>query len=69
MCGPGNVLIPVRNPHSLLHVAAALQTSGHSDVVVMTVRLLGVDVSEDAFNDTTPTPAERQLLLEVVGAG
>ena len=63
---PGNVLIPVRNPHSLLHVAAALQTSGNSDVVVMTVRLLGVDVSEDAFNDTTPTPAERQLLLEVV---
>ena len=23
---PGNVLVPVRNPHSLAHVAAALQT-------------------------------------------
>ena len=40
--------MPVRNPHSLAHVAAALQTAGDRDVVVMTVRLLGVDVPDDA---------------------
>ena len=44
---PGNVLVLVRNPHSLAHVAAALQTPRDRDVVVMTVRLLGVDVSAD----------------------
>ena len=32
----------------------------------MTVRLLGIDVSEDAFSDPTPTGAERKLLSEVV---
>ena len=63
---PGNVLVPVRNPRSLAHVAAALKTSGNRDVVVMTVRLLGVDVSEDSSADATPTPAERHLLSEVV---
>ena len=44
---PGNVLVPVRNPHLLAHVAAALQTPGDRDVVVMTARLLDVDVSEE----------------------
>ena len=41
---PGGVLVLVRNPHALAHVAAALQRAGDRDVVVMTVRLLGVDV-------------------------
>ena len=62
---PGNVLALVRNPHSLAHVASALQTPRDRDVVAMTVRLLGVDVSADGFNDATPTPAERRLLSEV----
>ena len=62
---PGNVLVLVRNPHSLAHVASALQTPRDRDVVAMTVRLLGVDVSADGFNDATPTPAERRLLSEV----
>ena len=53
----------VRNPHSLAHVAAALQTPRDRDIVVMTVRLLGVDVSADALSDATPTPAERQAAL------
>ena len=35
---PGNVLVPVRNPHLLAHVAGALQSSRDRDVVVMTVR-------------------------------
>ena len=62
---PGNVLVPVRNPHSLAHVAAALQTPRDRDVVVMTVRLLGVDVSADGLSDAAPTPAERRVLSEV----
>jgi hypothetical protein len=40
---PGNVLVPVRNPHALDHVAAALEAAGDRDVVVMTVRLLASD--------------------------
>ena len=63
---PGNLLVPVRNPNALNHVAGALKSSGDRDVVVMTVRLLGIDVSEDAFGDQTSTSAERKLLTEVV---
>ena len=63
---PGSVLVPVRNPHSLAHLVAALDGSRDRDVVVMTVRLLGVDVSEDASTDTAPTTAEQRLLTEVV---
>ena len=66
---PGNVLVPVRNPHSLAHVVGALQAPGDRDLVVMTVRLLGIDVAADASGDTTPTPAEQQLLSEVVAVG
>jgi magnesium transporter len=63
---PGNVLVPVRNPHSLAHVAAALQSAGDRDVVVMTVRMIGLDVDEDATNSTDSTPAERELFSRVV---
>jgi magnesium transporter len=63
---PGNVLVPVRNPHALGHVAAALQASGERDVVVMTARLIDVDVGEDAAGQTMPTAYERRLLSEVV---
>ena len=60
------MLVPVRNPHSLTHLTAALQAPRDRDVVVMTVRLVGVDVAEDAATDAAPTPAERRLLSEVV---
>ena len=63
---PGNVLVPVRHPNSLEHLAIALQKSGDKDVVVMTARLLGVDVDDDAFGDTAPTPAEERLFSQVV---
>ena len=63
---PGNVLVPVRNPHSLAHVAAALQTAGDRDVVVMTARLLDVDVSEESAGQSTPDADERRLLSDVV---
>jgi magnesium transporter len=63
---PGAVLVPVRNPHLLAHVMAALQTPGDRDVVVMTARLLDVDVGEDELGRPTPTPYERKLLTDVV---
>jgi hypothetical protein len=63
---PGNVLVPVRNPHFLAHVVAALQTSGDRDVVVMTARMLDVDVSEESAGQTKPTAYERRLLSDVV---
>jgi magnesium transporter len=62
---PGNVLVPVRNPHALSHVVAALQAAGDRDVVVMTVRLIDVD-SDDATSERAPTAYERHLLSEVV---
>ena len=62
---PGGVLVLVRNPHSLAHLAAALQTPRDRDVVVMTVRLQGVDVTADDLSDAAPTAAERRVLSEV----
>jgi magnesium transporter len=63
---PGNVLVAVHNPHSLTHVIVALQASGERDVVVMTVRLFGADLDDEASSVATPTPAEQQLLSQVV---
>ncbi len=64
---PGNVLVPVRNPHALGHVVAALQAAGDRDVVIMTVRLLGIDDGgvEPAGEGTT-TSYERRLLSDIV---
>ena len=44
----------------------ALTAAGDRDVVVMTVRVLGVDVEDDATIDPRPTPAEQLLLSQVV---
>ena len=63
--GPGNILVPVRNPHALAHVVAALQAGGGREVVVMTARLIGVDVSEEAAGESVPTAYERRLLADV----
>jgi magnesium transporter len=64
---PGNVLVPVRNPHALDHVVAALQAAGDRDVVVMTVRLIGIDdAGVEAASESTPTSYERRLLSDVV---
>jgi magnesium transporter len=62
----GNVLVLVRNPRALSHLTSALQTPGDRDVVVMTVRLVGLDVAEDAATDAAPTPSEQRLLSEVI---
>src|SRR6185503_8094787 len=63
---PGNVLVPVRNPHLLAHVVAALQTPGDRDVVVMTARLHDADITEEGARQTTPTAYEQRLLSDVV---
>jgi len=63
---PGGLLVPVRNPYSLSHVAAAFQAAGDRDVVVMTARLVGVDTDELVSGETEPTPSERYLLSKVI---
>jgi len=34
---PGSILVPVRNPHLLEHLTAALRTPPAQEIVVMTV--------------------------------
>jgi len=63
---PGNVLVPVRNPHALAHVMAALQVPDDRDVVVMTARLIDGDVGDEAAGQRTPTRNEQRLLSDVV---
>jgi magnesium transporter len=58
---PDNVLVCVRHPHSLAHVVAALHEAGDRDVVVVTARLLGVDIDEDAGGNAASTREERYL--------
>jgi len=60
-----NVLICVRHPHSLAHVVAALRDAGDRDVVVVTVRLLGIDVDEETGGGLTSTREERRLFAKV----
>ncbi len=62
---PGNVLVAVRNRRALAHVVAALHAAGDRDVVVMTARILGLDV-DDEQGASDPTRAERDLLGDVV---
>jgi magnesium transporter len=58
---PGGVLVPLRRPGALAPLAAALQDAGPRDVVAMTVRLTGVDVSDDRSRSAEPTDDERRL--------
>jgi magnesium transporter len=58
---PGCILVPVRNPHLLAHLVAAMRAPRERDVVVMTVRLIGGDSDDAATDDPRPTPAERLL--------
>ena len=62
---PGNLLVPVRRPHSLVHLSAALDAAGDRDVVVMTGRLVGVDVPDDPGIDARVTDDERRLFAAV----
>jgi magnesium transporter len=62
---PGNVLVTVRHPHSLGHLAAAMQAAGDRDIVVVAVRVLGVDIDDESAG-TTSTRDERYLFAQVV---
>jgi magnesium transporter len=62
---PGSILVPVRNPHLLSHLTAALRTSREHDIVVMTARLIGTDGVEEA-DSMEPTPSERALFARVI---
>src|SRR5204863_3626722 len=63
---PDNVLVAVRHPHSLAHLVAALQEAGDRDVVIVTVRLLGVDVDDETAGGIASTADERRLFSRVV---
>jgi magnesium transporter len=58
---PGSELVPLRKPGALAPLAAALQGAGTRDVVAMTVRLTGVDVSDDRARAPEITDEERRL--------
>jgi magnesium transporter len=57
---PGSILVPVRNPHLLAHLTAALRTPPAQEIVVMTVRRLGTEAIEEG-DAARPTDAERLL--------
>ena len=61
---PDNVLVAVRHPHSLAHLVGALQAASDQDVVVVAIRLLGID--EEAAEGAGSTPDERYLFSRVV---
>ncbi len=63
---PGAVLVGVRHPHLLDHLADACRNAGDSDVVVMTVRIGGPEAEESAPAELHPTPEERELFARVV---
>jgi len=63
---PDNVLVAVRHPHSLAHVVSALQDAGDRDIVVVTVRMLGIDVDDETGGGTASTRDERRLFSRVV---
>jgi magnesium transporter len=63
---PGNIIVTVRHPHSLSHLVEAMKAAGDRDVVVLAVRVLGIDVDDSAGEGTTPTPDERYLFSQVV---
>jgi magnesium transporter len=62
---PGSILVPVRNPHLLAHLMAALRTPPEHEVVVMTVRRLGADAIEED-DPTRPTETERMIFSRVL---
>jgi magnesium transporter len=61
---PGCILAPVRNPHMLDHVAAALKAAGDRDVVVMTIRILDPDIDSAAQDAGLGPSAQERRLFE-----
>ncbi|HVD91020.1 MAG TPA: magnesium transporter [Vicinamibacterales bacterium] len=62
---PGSILVPVRNPHLLAHLMAALRAPREREIVVMTVRLLDGDAIENA-ESAQPTAGERMVFSRVL---
>jgi magnesium transporter len=58
----GGVLVPLRRPGALAPLVAALQEDAERDVVAMTVRLIGVDVTEERARAPELRDEERRLL-------
>src|SRR5262245_39476811 len=63
---PNSVLVCIRHPHSLAHVVSALQEAGDRDVVIVTVRLLGIDVDDETGGGASSTRDERRLFSRCV---
>ncbi len=63
---PGGVLIAVRNPHSLAHLNHALTLTGDRDLIVMTVRLVGLDAEYEDPHAPHPTATEQELFSRVM---
>jgi magnesium transporter len=63
---PGSILVPVRNPHLLAHLMAALRAPREHEIVVMSVRLIGGDAIEEAPDTTQPTQGERLVFTRVL---
>ena len=62
---PGCIIVPVRNPHVLSHLTAALRSSREHEIVVMSVRLIGGDAIEEA-DTSQPTASERAVFSRVL---
>jgi magnesium transporter len=62
---PGSILVPVRNPHVLSHLTAALRSSREHEIVVMSVRLIGGDAIEEP-DTSQPTASERAVFSRVL---
>lgn len=63
---PGGILVPVRNPHGLDHLVRALESSGGRDVVVLTVRLQGIDAADADLDPQNHLSRDEQTLFAAV---
>jgi amino acid transporter len=65
---PGGVLVAVRNGKNMQHLRRTLQRTNlrRNDIVVMTVRPLGLDSEYDLKDDQVFGPDEKALFTEVV---
>jgi len=63
---PGGILVPVRNPHGLDHLVRALESSGGRDVVVLTVRLQGIDAADADLDPQSHLSHDEQALFAAV---
>jgi magnesium transporter len=62
---PGSLLVAVRHPRNLGHLEAAIRVAADREVVVMTARLIGIDVEDERGADDRPTDQERFLFSQV----